>query len=265
MSLRKRKTGNSALEVDPLSYDEKERAIIEMEQRTISDDRLYRIFVLLVGFVAGLSSIWVTYQLERVASFSNFGLSINMISGLFFIMAGYRAYVGKPCKIKKELNSEMPAHELQAQEELLSSLKEYKDQMLLNKDNNPYIEKRIDKIKSDIYTKDFMAFRKKYSTQKYTKGVIEHIMEYFRFHQISWSYIGLFSSPFFFIFAYRLLILRTEYFEIIFPGILVGFSFTVEYLLLFNQDQYSELNALHQLLIQNISKDTPKVRIEKDE
>ena len=78
----------------------------------------------------------------------------------------------------------MAAHELTAQEELLSSLKEYKDQMLINQDNNPYIEKRIDKIKSDIYTKDFMAFRKKYSSQKYTKGVVEYIIEYFRFNEI---------------------------------------------------------------------------------
>ena len=55
--------------------------MMEMEQRTISDDKLYRTFVLIVGFVAGLSSIWVTYQLERIASYSNFGITINMISG----------------------------------------------------------------------------------------------------------------------------------------------------------------------------------------
>jgi hypothetical protein len=164
-----------------------------MEKKTVSDDKIYRVFILLVGFVAGLSSIWVTYQLERLASFSNFGLTSNMISGksffshfkgLFFIVAGYRGYSGKTLKIVKELNHNIPAHELTAQEGLLSSLKEYKDQMMLNDENNPYIDRKIDQIKSEIYTKDFMQFRKKYSQQKYTKGVIENVLEYFRLHQI---------------------------------------------------------------------------------
>jgi hypothetical protein len=104
--------------------------------------------------------------------------------GLFFIVAGYRGYSGKSSKIVKELNHNIPAHELTAQEVLLSSLKEYKDQMMLNDDNNPYIDRKIDQIKSEIYTKDFMQFRKKYSQQKYTKGVMENVLEYFRFHQI---------------------------------------------------------------------------------
>jgi hypothetical protein len=60
---------------------DKQKAISDMEKKTVSDDKIYRVFILLVGFVAGLSSIWVTYQLERLTTFSNFGLTLNMISG----------------------------------------------------------------------------------------------------------------------------------------------------------------------------------------
>src|SRR5688572_20010251 len=83
-----------------LSQEEKLGTLSKLAEKTEFENSMYRKFLLVVGVAFGLISIWVTWAIERLANYSNFGIMMNMISGLMFLYLAWRNLYHRECKIK---------------------------------------------------------------------------------------------------------------------------------------------------------------------